>query len=146
MAAAAIDIAMFLGLTAPITRPVPKDFPVVNEEIPAIHFGWAGSSPCCGRLASWRWAPTARSTPSRILIQNDAVDAVESELDRSCDEATATRTPRIAVTPMKNPITNAPAFGLGRSVNSSRITAMIGTGEIVMAIAKGRISPMTFPT
>jgi len=34
-------------------------------------------------------------------------------------------------------------LGTGLLVNSSRISAMVGTGEIVTAIASGRIDPST---
>ena len=57
--------------------------------------------------------------------------------------AAATRIARTPPTPMMNPAGYAAALGTGFFVQSSRISAMMGTGEMVTAMASGKIASST---
>src|SRR5271165_3353323 len=140
--AAATPTTRFFGLRAPSPAPTARDFPGENCAIPFIHFGIAASSSGFGRPRNWRTDANKRSRPSTSWTDAAPFDGPEPD-DRLMEPATATSIPSTPATPTTNPTRYAPALGTGLSVNSRRISAMIGIGEIVTAIASGRIAPST---
>jgi hypothetical protein len=63
----------------------------------------------------------------------------------SCVDATLIRSTIAATIPTIQPSMNARLFCRARSLNSIRITAMIGIGLIATPIASGRNSPIASP-
>ncbi len=76
------------------------------------------------------------------LIHDDVSDGA-SPVERLWVDATEIRTVIAATMPTTQPSRNARLFARAPSLNSIRITAMIGSGQIATASASGRMSPMT---
>ena len=102
--AAAIAMAMFFGLSAPISTPRPSDFTGANIARPSIHLGREAGSPAFGAERNLAIAATRSATPRAIRMPPAPV-AVPVPAARSTVPAIATSAPSIAATPTTKPTT-----------------------------------------
>ena len=144
LAPAAKESARFFGFRPLSSAPRPPALTGVSESIDAIHLGCA----CASGLFCARSFLTARRTshtPSSSLIQ-DTVSEVVSSVDASLASERRYTATLTTATPSTQPARKAGPLTRARAENSTRITAMMGSGLMATPMAYGSTTPIASPT